>query len=130
MALLGALAKFGMGMYHGDGNTRQCMATAAVAYKQSFGFDAPPFSYNDFETSDLLIFVGANPVINHPIMWNRVQKNSVDGKIVVIDPRKTENRGSSRCSSGPRAAIRSAFLLRAGKNSDRERMDKRKIHQK
>lgn len=30
MALLGALAKFGMGMIHGDGNTRQCMATAVV----------------------------------------------------------------------------------------------------
>ena len=42
MALLGALAKFGMGMVHGDGNTRQCMATAVVAYKQAFGFDAPP----------------------------------------------------------------------------------------
>jgi len=35
MAFLGALAKFGMGMLHGDGNTRQCMATAATAYKQS-----------------------------------------------------------------------------------------------
>ena len=49
MALLGALAKFGMGMLHGDGNTRQCMATAVVAYKQSFGFDAPPYTYADFE---------------------------------------------------------------------------------
>ncbi len=39
MAFLGCLAKFGMGIKHGDGNTRQCMATAAVAYKQSFGFD-------------------------------------------------------------------------------------------
>ena len=28
MALLGALAKFGMGIVHGDGNTRQCMATS------------------------------------------------------------------------------------------------------
>ena len=37
IALLGALGKFGMGMLHGDGNTRQCMATAAVAYKKSFG---------------------------------------------------------------------------------------------
>ena len=42
MAFLGALAKFGMGWLHGDGNTRQCMATAVVAYKQAFGFDAPP----------------------------------------------------------------------------------------
>jgi anaerobic selenocysteine-containing dehydrogenase len=42
MALLGALAKFGMGILHGDGNTRQCMATSVVAYKQAFGFDAHP----------------------------------------------------------------------------------------
>ena len=45
LAFLGSLAKFGMGVVHGDGNTRQCMATAAVAYKQAFGFDAPPYSY-------------------------------------------------------------------------------------
>ena len=49
MTFLGTLAKFGMGMKHGDGNTRQCMATAVVAYKQSFGFDAPPYTYKDFE---------------------------------------------------------------------------------
>jgi len=35
MALVGALAKFGMGMVHCDSNTRQCMATSAMAYKQS-----------------------------------------------------------------------------------------------
>src|SRR4051794_4690163 len=40
MALLGAVAKFGRGMVHGDGTPRQCMATAVVVYKESFGFDA------------------------------------------------------------------------------------------
>ncbi|WP_455383045.1 molybdopterin oxidoreductase family protein [Salinispira pacifica] len=90
MALLGALFKFGMGFVHADGNTRQCMATAAVAYKQAFGFDAPPFSYKDFEESDLMIFVGANPVIAHPVIWNRVKMNSKDADIVVIDPRRTK----------------------------------------
>ncbi|MCP5514169.1 MAG: nitrate reductase [Spirochaetales bacterium] len=90
MALLGSAAKFGMGWIHGDGNTRQCMATAAVAYKQSFGFDAPPFCYEDFELSDLLIFIGANPVINHPIIWNHVKKNTRNPFIIVIDPRMTE----------------------------------------
>jgi anaerobic selenocysteine-containing dehydrogenase len=90
MAFLGALGKFGMGLVHGDGNTRQCMATAAVAYKQAFGFDAPPLSYKDFEESDLLIFVGANPVIAHPIMWNRVKMNRNNPTIVVIDPRRTK----------------------------------------
>jgi anaerobic selenocysteine-containing dehydrogenase len=90
LALLGALGKFGMGMTHGDGNTRQCMATAVVAYKQAFGFDAPPYTYRDFEESDVLVFVGANPCIAHPIMWGRVCKNPHDPTIIVIDPRHTE----------------------------------------
>lgn len=90
MAFLGALAKFGMGMLHGDGNTRQCMATAVVAYKQAFGFDAPPYSYADFEESDVLVFVGANPCIAHPIMWERVCRNPHDPTVIVMDPRLTE----------------------------------------
>jgi anaerobic selenocysteine-containing dehydrogenase len=90
LAFLGALSKFGMGMVHGDGNTRQCMATAVVAYKQSFGFDAPPFSYADLEESDALVFVGSNLCIAHPIMWERVCRNRRKPEIVVIDPRKTE----------------------------------------
>lgn len=90
LAFLGALGKFGMGMVHGDGNTRQCMATAAVAYKQSFGFDAPPFTYKDFEESDVIVLVGSNLCIAHPIMWERICKNRRSPAIVVIDPRKTE----------------------------------------
>jgi ferredoxin-nitrate reductase len=90
MALLGALFKFGMGALHCDSNTRQCMATSHVAYKQSFGFDAPPFTYADFEESDALIFVGANPCIAHPIMWQRVMMNRRQPEIVVVDPRATE----------------------------------------
>ncbi|HET6424486.1 MAG TPA: nitrate reductase [Planctomycetaceae bacterium] len=90
LAFFGLLAKFGLGMLHGDANTRQCMATSAVAYKQSFGFDAPPFSYVDFELSDTLIFIGANPCIAHPILWERVMRNTQDRTIVVIDPRRTE----------------------------------------
>lgn len=90
MAFLGCLAKFGMGIRHGDGNTRQCMATSVVAYKEAFGFDAPPFTYSDLEESDLLIFVGANPCIAHPILWQRVLANPHSPKIIVIDPRVTE----------------------------------------
>jgi anaerobic selenocysteine-containing dehydrogenase len=90
MALLGALFKFGMGFLHCDSNTRQCMATSHVAYKQSFGFDAPPYTYLDFEQSDVLVFVGANPCIAHPIMWQRVMQNPRNPRIIVIDPRKTE----------------------------------------
>src|SRR6266852_983628 len=90
MALLGCLFKFGMGGLHCDSNTRQCMATSHVAYKESFGFDAPPFTYADFEESDVLVFIGANPCIAHPIMWQRVMRNRHRPEIIVVDPRKTE----------------------------------------
>lgn len=95
LALLGAVAKLGLGMADGDGNTRQCMATAVVAYKQAFGFDAPPYTYADFEESDVLVFVGANPCIAHPILWERVCKNRHSPEIVVVDPRTTETAMSA-----------------------------------
>jgi anaerobic selenocysteine-containing dehydrogenase len=90
LAFLGSLAKFGMGMLHGDGNTRQCMATSVVAYKQAFGFDAPPYTYQDFEESDVIVLIGSNLCVAHPIMWQRVLKNRNNPKIIVIDPRCTE----------------------------------------
>ncbi len=74
-----------------DGNTRLCMATAVVAHKQSYGFDAPGYTLKDLELSDTIIFIGANPVVAHPILWGRVKKNQVPGhKVVVIDPRRSE----------------------------------------
>ena len=90
LALLGALAKFGMGMVHGDGNTRQCMATAVSAYKESFGFDAPPYTYADFEQSDVIVLIGSNLCVAHPILWQRIMLNRRTPEIIVIDPRKTE----------------------------------------
>ncbi len=95
MALLGALAKFGMGMVHGDGNTRQCMATAVVAYKESFGFDAPPYTYADLEESDVIVLWGANPCIAHPILWERILRNSHHPEILVVDPRVTETAAAA-----------------------------------
>ena len=74
-----------------DGNTRLCMATAAVAHKGTLGYDAPGYTLNDFELSDTIIFIGANPVVAHPIIWQRVRNNKIPNrKIVVIDPRKSE----------------------------------------
>lgn len=93
MALLGHVGRNYMGI-HGDGNTRLCMATSVVAHKQSFGFDAPPYTLNDAELSDTIVLIGANPVIAHPIFWGRIRKNR-DAKIITIDPRKSETAMNS-----------------------------------
>lgn len=90
MAFLGSFAKFGMGIKHGDGNTRQCMATSVVAYKQAFGFDAPPYTYADFELSDVIVLIGSNLAIAHPILYQRLARNKRNPEIIVIDPRATE----------------------------------------
>ncbi|WP_099346224.1 molybdopterin oxidoreductase family protein [Clostridium tertium] len=90
MALAGHIGRTFLGG-NGDGNTRLCMATAVVAYKQSFGFDSPPYTFEDLELSDVMIFIGCNPVVAHPILWSRVIKNrNKDKKIISIDPRRTE----------------------------------------
>lgn len=77
-----------------DGNTRLCMATSVVAHKQSFGFDAPGYTLEDLEVSDTLFFIGANPVVTHPIMWDRVKKNP-NKKVIVIDPRRSETASNA-----------------------------------
>ena len=93
MALLGHVGRNYMGI-NGDGNTRLCMATSVVAHKQSFGFDAPPYTLNDAELSDTIILIGANPVIAHPIFWGRIRDNK-DAKIITIDPRRSETAANS-----------------------------------
>tara|TARA_R110002096_G_scaffold54517_10_gene140574 strand:- start:4441 stop:6645 length:2205 start_codon:yes stop_codon:yes gene_type:complete len=90
MALLGAFAKFEMGMIHGDGNSPQGMASSARAYRESFGFDAPPYTFSDLEKSDVIVLIGSNLCLTHPILWQRVQNNPRSPKIIVIDPRRTE----------------------------------------
>ncbi|WP_299995399.1 molybdopterin oxidoreductase family protein [uncultured Clostridium sp.] len=93
MALLGHVGRNYMGI-NGDGNTRLCMATSVVSHKQSFGFDAPPYTLNDAELSDTIILIGANPVIAHPVFWGRIRENK-DAKIITIDPRKSETAMNS-----------------------------------
>lgn len=74
-----------------DGNTRLCMATSVVAHKQSFGFDAPPYTLQDIEESDTIILIGANPVVAHPVLWGRIRQNQQPNKkVIVIDPRRSE----------------------------------------
>ncbi|MEG0301611.1 molybdopterin-dependent oxidoreductase, partial [Cetobacterium sp.] len=97
-----------------DGNTRLCMATSVVAHKQSFGFDSPPYTLNDLELSDVIIFIGANPIVAHPILWDRVKKNKdVNKKIITIDVRKSETAKNSNYfyEIKPKADLEFLYIL-------------------
>jgi NADPH-dependent sulfite reductase flavoprotein alpha-component len=73
-----------------ESNSRLCMASAGTGYKQSLGGDGPPGSYDDLDTADLFLVVGANMADCHPILYLRMMDRVRDGaKLVVVDPRRT-----------------------------------------
>ncbi|WP_348707783.1 nitrate reductase [Acidovorax soli] len=87
------LARAVLGTPHIDSNSRLCMSSAVVGYKQSLGADAPPCSYEDIELADCVLISGANPAWAHPILFRRLEaaRAAKPGhKLIVIDPRRTE----------------------------------------
>ncbi len=73
-----------------ESNSRLCMASAGTGYKQSLGADGPPGSYDDLDTADLFLVLGANVADCHPILFLRMMDRVRDGaKLVVVDPRRT-----------------------------------------
>jgi assimilatory nitrate reductase catalytic subunit len=75
-----------------DTNSRLCMSSAVAAHVRAFGEDVVPVNYNDIDTTDLIIIIGANTAWTHPILFKRIQKArdlNPNLKLVVIDPRKT-----------------------------------------
>ncbi|CAM3692007.1 nitrate reductase [Roseateles saccharophilus] len=87
------LARAVIGTPHIDSNSRLCMSSAVVGYKQTLGADAPPCSYEDIELADCVLISGANPAWAHPILFRRLEAaraNKPGHKLIVIDPRRTE----------------------------------------
>jgi assimilatory nitrate reductase catalytic subunit len=88
------LARALIGTNNIDSNSRLCMSSAVVGYKQSLGADAPPACYEDLEQTDCLFIAGANPAWAHPILFRRIEDARVkrpEMKIIVVDPRRTES---------------------------------------
>ncbi|WP_405134540.1 molybdopterin-dependent oxidoreductase [Nocardia sp. NBC_01388] len=89
--LANKLAKGYLRTVHIEANSRLCMASAATGYKQSFGADGPPGSYEDLDHADLFFVIGANMADCHPILLLRMAGRLKAGaKLIVVDPRRTE----------------------------------------
>src|ERR1019366_6801220 len=86
---LGKLVQLGFGTRNYDGNTTLCMSTAVAGYKRSFGSDGPPGAYEDLESADVILLIGANIAENHPILCARIEENSTK-TLIVADPRVTK----------------------------------------
>ena len=108
---LGKFVQLGLETNNYDGNTTLCMASAVMGYKQSFGSDGPPASYEDFSYADVIMLIGANIADNHPILKLHIARNKkLTGKkpkIIVIDPRhsKTANMADIYVPLKPRSDL-------------------------
>ena len=88
--LVNKLAKGYVGTNNIESNSRLCMASAGAGYKLSLGSDAPPGSYQDFESAELFFVIGANMADCHPILYLRMMDRIKTGaKLIVVDPRRT-----------------------------------------
>ena len=87
------LAKGLIGSNNIDSNSRLCMSSAVVGYKQSLGMDAPPCCYDDVNHAGTIFIVGANPAYAHPVLFRRIEearRANPNLKIIVADPRRTD----------------------------------------
>src|SRR5204862_4731811 len=83
------LAKGLIGTNNIDTNSRLCMASAVVGYKQTLGADAPPACYDDIEAAEAIFIAGSNTAWAHPVLFRRIEA-AKPRHLVVIDPRRTE----------------------------------------
>ncbi|MES2324328.1 MAG: molybdopterin-dependent oxidoreductase [Pseudomonadota bacterium] len=75
-----------------DTNSRLCMSSAVAGHKRAFGGDLVPGCYDDFDTADMIVLVGANSAWCHPILFQRISRLKEarpEVQVVVIDPRRT-----------------------------------------
>lgn len=84
------LAKGFLRTVHIESNSRLCMASAGIGFKQSLGADGPPGSFTDFDRTDLFFVIGSNMADCHPILYLRMADRLKAGaKLIVVDPRRT-----------------------------------------
>lgn len=75
-----------------DTNSRLCMSSAVAGHKRAFGADLVPGCYDDFDSADMIVLVGANSAWCHPILFQRItrlKEARPEVQVVVIDPRRT-----------------------------------------
>ncbi|MTI63264.1 formate dehydrogenase subunit alpha [Methylophaga sp.] len=74
-----------------DHCTRLCHASSVVALLETLGSGAVSNPVADVEKAELIVLIGANPTVNHPVgatwMKNAVREGT---KLVLLDPRGTE----------------------------------------
>ena len=85
------LVRTGFGTNNVDHCTRLCHASSVSALLEGIGSGAVSNPVMDVTRAEVIVVIGANPTVNHPVAATWI-KNAVKGgaKLVVMDPRRSE----------------------------------------
>ena len=85
------LVRTGFGSNNVDHCTRLCHASSVAALLEGIGSGAVSNPVMDVTQAELVILIGANPTVNHPVAATWIKNAIRNGtKLVVCDPRRSE----------------------------------------
>ena len=85
------LVRTGFGSNNVDHCTRLCHASSVVALLEGLGSGAVSNPIMDVTKAEVVIVIGANPTVNHPVAATWIKNAVKNGtKLVVCDPRRSE----------------------------------------
>lgn len=86
--LVQKLVRTGFGTNNVDHCTRLCHASSVAALMETIGSGAVTAGFREAENADVIVVIGANPAVNHPVAATFIKNAAQRGaKLVVMDPR-------------------------------------------
>lgn len=85
------LVRTGFGSNNVDHCTRLCHASSVVALLEGIGSGAVSNPVMDVTQAEVVVIIGANPTVNHPVAATWIKNAAKNGtKLIVCDPRRSE----------------------------------------
>jgi formate dehydrogenase major subunit len=85
------LVRAGFGTNNVDHCTRLCHASSVAALLEGIGSGAVSNPVMDVMQADVVLLIGANPVVNHPVAATWIKNATKQGtKLILVDPRRSE----------------------------------------
>ncbi len=92
------LVRTGFGSNNVDHCTRLCHASSVAALLEGIGSGAVSNPVMDVTRAEVVIVIGANPTVNHPVAATWIKNAIKNGtKLVVCDPRRSDLARSAHC---------------------------------
>src|SRR5580765_747279 len=85
------LVRTGFGTNNVDHCTRLCHASSVAALLEGVGSGAVSNQVSDVMNAEVVLLIGANPTVNHPVAATWMKNAAKNGtKLIIADPRRTE----------------------------------------